>query len=221
MVGTVSATIVALVACGDGSPATARRATETAVDSAVVRAIPGPSATPMRSPDSYRVRFETNKGPFVVAVKRDLAPRGSDRLYELVTIGYFTDTRFFRIVPGFIVQFGMHGNPAVHKQWDAATIADDPIRTRNTRGTVAFAASGPNSRATQLFISTGDNRAKLDRQKLFSPFGTVVEGMDVVEKLYAEYGEEPNHARIARLGNPYLASWYPNLDYITSAAVIK
>ncbi|MES2521858.1 MAG: peptidylprolyl isomerase [Gemmatimonadota bacterium] len=210
------AACVVMTACGDAP----REKPPVRTDSVVARTIPGPSAAPVRSPDTYRVRFETSKGPFVVEVKRELAPRGSDRLYELVTVGYFTDVRFFRIVPGFIVQFGMHGDPAVHKQWDAATIPDDPIRSRNTRGTVAFAASGPNSRATQLFISTGDNRAKLDRQRLFSPFGTVVEGMDVVEKLYSDYGEEPNHARIARLGNAYLASWYPNLDYIKSATVL-
>ncbi|HYW33331.1 MAG TPA: peptidylprolyl isomerase [Gemmatimonas sp.] len=209
--------LLTLSACGDGQPAKSKPV----ADTATTRTIAGPTGTPIRSPDSYRVRFETSKGPFVIDVKRDLAPLGSDRFHELVSIGYFTDVRFFRIVPGFIVQFGMHGDPAVHKVWEAATLPDDPIRTRNTRGTVAFAASGPNSRATQLFISTGDNRAKLDRQRLFSPFGTVVEGMDVVEKLYAEYGEEPNHARIARLGNPYLASWYPNLDYITSATVLK
>jgi len=190
-------------------------------DSAVAAApvVPAPSATPRRSPDSYRVRFETSKGPFVVQVKRALAPRGSDRFHELVTIGYFTDVRFFRMVPGFIVQFGIHGNPRVNAMWDTAAIADDPIRSSNADGTIAFAANGPGSRAAQLFISTANNARKLDGQKLFSPFGTVVEGMRVVRALNAEYGEEPNPSRIVRQGNSYLQKWFPALDYITSATV--
>lgn len=175
----------------------------------------------MRSPDRYRVRFETSKGPFVVEVQRALAPRGSDRFYELVTIGYFSGVRFFRMVPGFIAQFGIHGDPAVNDGWNTATIPDDPIRGSNTRGTMAFAASGPNTRATQLFVNTGDNVRKLDGQRLFMPFATVVEGLDVVDKLNAEYGEEPNFSRIVRQGNRYLQRWFPALDSIVSATVVS
>ncbi len=208
--------------CGaEGAGSGARRA---GADSLVAQAdsgvrIPPPSLTPERSPDSYRVRFVTTKGPFVVLVKRSLAPRGADRFYELVRIGYFTDVRFFRLVPNFVVQFGIHGDPAVNAMWDTAAIPDDPNRSSNADGTISFAASGPNTRATQLFISTGNNARKLDGQKLFSPFGTVVEGMTVVRALNAEYGEEPNPAKAVRQGNRYLTRWFPALDYIKSATI--
>jgi peptidyl-prolyl cis-trans isomerase A (cyclophilin A) len=190
------------------------------VSEATVVAIPGPAPEPVRSPDAFRVRFETSRGPFVVDVKRAHAPRGVDRFHELVTIGYFAGVRFFRIVPGFIVQFGIHGDPAVNALWSSATIPDEPMRLRNARGTMAFAAAGPNSRATQLFISTGENQRALDGQRIFVPFGTVVEGMATVDALYSEYGEEPNHARIQRQGTTYLQRWFPGLDSIVSATVI-
>lgn len=210
--------LVATSACGDARAPKAAPPTDT-VASRGPR-IPAPSPTPWRSPDSYRVRVETSKGPFTIEVKRSLAPRGADRMYELVQIGYFTDVRFFRIVPGFVVQFGMHGDPAVNAVWERAMLEDEPMRTPNTRGTVAFTTAGPNTRANQLFISTADNRSKLDGQQLFAPIGTVIEGMDVVEKLNAEYGEEPNQSRIAGKGNEYLGKWYPALDYIKSATVV-
>lgn len=182
--------------------------------------IPPPALAPERSPDEFRVRFETSKGPFVVQVKRSLAPRGADRFYELVRIGYFSGVRFFRLVPNFVVQFGIHGDPAVNALWDTAAIPDDAIRSSNADGTIAFAASGENTRATQLFISTGNNARKLDGQRLFSPFGTVVDGMEVVRALNAEYGEEPNPSRIVRQGNDYLRKWFPALDSIVSANVV-
>ncbi|NCW45446.1 MAG: peptidylprolyl isomerase [Gemmatimonadaceae bacterium] len=137
----------------------------------------------------------------------------------MVRIGYFTDVRFFRLVPNFVVQFGIHGDPAVNAMWDTAAMPDDPIRSSNADGTIAFAASGANTRATQLFINTGNNARKLDGQKRFSPFGTVVEGMVVVRALNAEYGEEPNPAKAVRQGNRYLTRWFPALDYIKSATV--
>lgn len=208
--------LLLVAACRGESP---RAAADTVARADSALRIPPPSLTPERSPDSYRVRFVTSKGPFVVQVKRSLAPHGADRLYELVRIGYFTDVRFFRLVPNFVVQFGIHGDPAVNALWDTAVIPDDSIRSSNADGTIAFAASGPNTRATQLFISTGNNARKLDGQRLFSPFGTVVEGMDVVRALNAEYGEEPNAVRIVRQGNSYLAKWYPALDYIKSATI--
>lgn len=215
--------VAVVAACGgDGKPKPGQAARGDSVAS--VRAdsgvrIPPPSLTPERSPDTYRVRFVTTKGPFVVQVKRSLAPRGADRFYELVRIGYFTDVRFFRMKPNFIVQFGIHGDPAVNALWDTAAIPDDPIRSSNADGTIAFAASGPNTRSTQLFISTANNARKLDGQKLFAPFGSVVEGMDVVRALNAEYGEEPNPSKAVRQGNRYLTRWFPALDYIKSAAV--
>lgn len=215
--GPSASTLLLLAACaGEPRPSPADDSTI-----APAATIPGPSATPIRSPDHYRVRFETSKGPFVVEVQRALAPRGSDRFHELVTIGYFSGVRFFRMVPGFIVQFGIHGDPAVNDLWNNATIPDDPIKGRNTRGTMAFAASGVDTRATQLFVSTGDNVRKLDGQRLFMPFATVVEGLDVVEQLNAEYGEEPNFSRIVRQGNRYLQRWFPALDSIVSATVVS
>ncbi len=147
--------------------------------------IPPPSVTPMRAPDSYRVKFATSKGDIVIAVKRSLAPRGADRFYELVSIDYFKGVRFFRMVPGFVVQFGINGNPAVNASWNEASFPDEPMRTSNTRGTVAFAASGANSRAAQLFFSTGDNAKKLDGQRMFAPIGRIVEGMDATNYGFA------------------------------------
>lgn len=214
----VSTMLVLVTACS-GEPREPRAA-DSAQAAVIAPQIPGPSATPVRSPDSFRVRFETSKGNFTVAVKRALAPRGADRFYELVTIGYFTGVRFFRMVPGFIAQFGINGDPKVYAAWEKSTIPDEPMRIGNTRGTVAFATNGPDGRTVQLFISTGDNRQKLDRQRVFAPIGSVVEGMDVVDKLNAEYGEEPNNSRIAAKGNEYLQKWYPALDYITSATVV-
>lgn len=156
-----------------------------------------------------------------MAVKRELAPLSADRFFEMAKVGYFTDVRFFRLVPGFITQFGIHGDPKVYEEWDRATFADEPMRISNTRGTVAFATAGPNTRNVQLFISTGDNRQILDPQRSFAPFGMVVEGMDVVDSLNAEYGEEPNQSRLAAQGNEYLLRWYPALDYIKSATVVE
>jgi cyclophilin family peptidyl-prolyl cis-trans isomerase len=184
------------------------------------RVIPGPSDTPMRSPDTYRVRVETSRGPFTIAVTRALAPRGADRFYELVTIGYYAGTRFFRMVPGFVVQFGIHGNPAVNAKWAQSALPDEPMRLSNTRGTVAFTTADEDSRSVQLYINLADNAAKLDRQKLFAPIGVVVEGMDVLERLNFEYGEDPVQSRIMSRGNTYLNKWFPALDSIVSAAIV-
>ena len=207
-------------ACGDGrGDGNAPRDSIRTTPASLAPTIPSPAPAPTASPARYRVRVETSKGPFVVEVTRAWAPRGADRFHELVRIGYFRGVRFFRMVPGFVVQFGIHGDPAVNAVWDTATIPDDPRTTGNTRGTVAFAASGPGSRATQLFISTGDNRRVLDRQG-FAPIGRVVEGLDVVTALNAEYGEEPNPIRAVRQGNRYFARWFPALDSIISAMVV-
>ena len=218
--------LLALVACADAGNREVREGSQRAgpVDNAVAaltREIPGPAAAATRSPNRYAVRFETSKGPFVVEVERVLAPQGADRFYELVTIGFFDDVRFYRIVPGFIVQFGKHGTVSVNDAWANATIPDDPMKSSNVRGTVAFAANGPNSRATELFINVGENGSKLDRQRVFAPFGRVTEGMAIVDQLNAEYGEVPNHARIARQGNAYLQRWFPALDYIRAAQVVE
>lgn len=186
----------------------------------VPRVISAPAATPLRSPDTFRVRIETSKGPFTIEVTRALAPHGADRFYELVTIDYYAGNRFFRMVPGFVVQFGIHGDPAVNAKWAQSAMADEPQRLSNTRGTVAFTTTDANSRSVQLYVNMADNAAKLDRQRVFAPIGVVVEGMDVLVRLNVEYGEDPVQSRIMSRGNKYLDRWFPALDSIVSAMVV-
>jgi cyclophilin family peptidyl-prolyl cis-trans isomerase len=179
----------------------------------------GPAATPVRSPDQYRASFVTSRGAFTVEVTRALAPIGADRFYDMVNAGYFTDVRFFRVVPGFVAQFGMHGDPEVNKVWQEQHLTDEPAKASNARGTIVFATTPePNSRANQFFINLVDNAAKLDARG-FAPIGRVVEGMDVVDKLNTEYGEQVNQMRLASKGNAYLRAWFPALDSILSAKI--
>jgi peptidyl-prolyl cis-trans isomerase A (cyclophilin A) len=170
------------------------------------------------APARYQVRFETSAGVFVVDVTRAWAPRGSDRLYELVQSGFYNGARFFRVVPGFVVQFGISGDPAVSARWQRATIPDDPVTQSNARGTLTFATAGPNTRTTQLFINYGDN-LRLDRMG-FAPLGVVVEGMDVVDRIYAGYGESPDQGLIEARGTAYLAEQFPQLDSIARATIV-
>ena len=177
-----------------------------------------PSSLTARAPDQFKVRFETTKGDFVLEVLRFWSPRGADRFYNLVTSGYFTDTAFFRVLDGFVAQFGIHGDPKVSKGWSSATIQDDEVKQRNQRGTIVFAKTGlSNSRSVQFFINFKDNFG-LDRQG-FSPFGRVVEGMEVVDSLHSGYGESPAQGRIQQEGNVYLKRAFPNLDYIKRVVV--
>ncbi len=178
-----------------------------------------PAKLTAKAPETFKAQFDTTKGKFTVEVTRSLAPNGADRFYNLAKSGYFTDIGFFRVVPGFMVQFGIHGDPAVSAKWREANIPDDPVKGSNTRGTITFATAGPNTRTTQLFINFGNN-TPLDRQG-FAPFGKVTEGMDVVDKINAEYGESPNQGRIQMEGNAYLKSGFPNLDYIKSAVIVS
>ena len=180
-------------------------------------------------PASYEVKFATTKGDFVVTVHRDWSPNGADRFYNLAKNRYFNENSFFRIVPGFIVQFGMSPDPKVTAAWEHATIKDDPAKptVHNTKGTLVFAATGlPNSRTTQLFINLNDNSRSLDSQG-FTPFGEVTEGMDVVMNLYSGYGEGsdmgghgPMQGMIASQGKPYLDKNFPKLDSIKTATVV-
>ena len=169
------------------------------------------------APARFRARFETSAGTFVIEVTRAWAPRGADRLYNLVGHGFYDGARFFRVVPGFVVQFGISGDPAVSARWRAATIPDDPVTQHNTRGAVTFATAGPDTRTTQLFINYAHNE-RLDGMG-FAPVGRVVEGMDVVDRIYPGYGEAPDQGVLETAGNAYLRATFPRLDSVTRATI--
>lgn len=177
-----------------------------------------PASLQAKAPAVYKARFTTTAGDFVVEVHRDWAPMGADRFYNLVRYGYFTNASFFRVVRGFVVQFGLSANPAVNKVWQKARIQDDPVTQTNKRGTLVFATAGPNTRTTQLFINYADN-ARLDAMG-FAPFGTVVEGMDVVDKIYPGYRETPRQDLIADKGDAYLKANFPLMDKIKLARIV-
>jgi peptidyl-prolyl cis-trans isomerase A (cyclophilin A) len=178
-----------------------------------------PASLTEKAPATYKAKFETSKGTFVIEVHRDWAPLGADRFYNLVKNGYYDDVRFFRVLDGFMAQFGMSGDPAVGSVWRAAQLKDDPQKQSNKRGYVTFAHAGPNTRTTQVFINFQDN-AGLDAQG-FPPFGEVTQGMDVVDKLYSGYGRNnvPNQGRITTEGNAYLNKEYPKLDFVKKATI--
>src|SRR5579859_1514663 len=148
-----------------------------------------PSKLTAKAPETFKAQFDTTKGKFTIEVTRSLAPNGVDRFYNLVRSGYFTDVAFFRVVPGFMCQFGIHGDPNISAKWREAAISDDPVKGSNTRGTITFATAGPDTRTTQLFINFGNN-VNLDSMG-FAPFGKVIRGMDVVDKINGEYGDGP------------------------------
>jgi peptidyl-prolyl cis-trans isomerase A (cyclophilin A) len=182
------------------------------------------SEAPKRAPDRYTVELDTTKGAIVIDVHRDWAPHGADRFYELVKDGYYTDVAFFRVIGGFMAQVGISGDPAINAQWRQKTIPDDPVKASNTRGTVTFATSGPNSRTTQFFINFADN-SRLDSLG-FAPFGKV-QDMAPVDALYDGYGEGaprgrgPSQGLIQSQGNAYLRESFPKLDYIKSAKILE
>ena len=176
-----------------------------------------PGTLTAKAPDVYEVTFKTTAGDFVVQVTRAWAPLGADRFYNLVKHGFFTDAAFFRVMPGFMVQFGLSANPAVNKVWNKAPIKDDPVTQSNHAGYLTFATAGPNTRTTQLFINYAEN-APLDGQG-FAAFGKVTTGMDAVQKIYSGYGESPDQAMITDQGKVYLDKSFPKLDHIISATV--
>jgi peptidyl-prolyl cis-trans isomerase A (cyclophilin A) len=192
-------------------------------DDAKLRKLRNPLALSETAPANFKANFDTSKGMIVIDVHRDWAPNGADRFYNLVKAGFYDDVRFFRVIPGFMAQFGIHGNPAVMSQWRGAQIKDDPVKQSNKRGFVVFATAGPNTRTTQLFINFGDNTG-LDKQG-FAPFGEVSKGMDVVDKIYDGYGEGaprgkgPDQGRLQAEGNAYLMKEFPRLDYIKAATI--
>jgi peptidyl-prolyl cis-trans isomerase A (cyclophilin A) len=173
-----------------------------------------------KAPDSFKAKFATSKGDFTVLVERAWAPLGADRFYCLVKNGYYDDTRFFRVVPNFMVQFGINGNPEVNKVWRENSIKDDPVVKGNLRGWVTYAKQArPDTRTTQIFINFKDNKF-LDGQG-FASFGQVVEGMDVVDKLHSGYGESPNQLKVQSEGNAYLEKNFKELDYVKTARIVK
>lgn len=188
-------------------------------------AVPTPTPGNETAPAVYKVRFETTKGDVLLEIHRDWAPNGADRFYNLVKGGYFTDVAIFRVIKGFMAQFGIHGDPSVSARWREERIPDDPTgKQSNLRGTITFATSGPNSRTTQLFINYKDN-VNLD-QMGFTPIGKVVTGMEIVDAWNGEYGEGaprgrgPDQGRAQSQGNAYFKAEFPNLDYIKRAEVL-
>lgn len=176
--------------------------------------------SPDPAPQSFQVKFETTKGDFLVDVKREWSPHGVDRFYELLRSGFYDDCAFFRVVKDNLVQFGISGDPEVTRRWRNRAIPDDPPVLSNRRGTLAFASKETlNSRTTQLFINCADN-TDLDQQG-FTPFGKVVEGMDVVDTINGEYRQEPSQFRIEDEGNAYLRRAFPRLDYVKRAVVVE
>lgn len=206
----------ALIAGGCGSREKAK-APEEAAKTEPPKTEPAPEVT--------RVNFETSKGRFVIEVNRTWAPLGADRFLELVKAGYYDEARFFRVLKGFVVQWGINQDPKVNARWRTRNLVDDPVKESNRRGTITFATGGPNTRTTQVFINLADNR-RLDSSG-FSPFGHVVEGMDVVDSLYGGYGEGapmgggPSQQMIEARGNLYLIEQFPRLDYIKTAKIAQ
>ena len=174
--------------------------------------------TPAPVPDVYRVKFETSKGDFTIEVTKAWAPLGAARFYKLTQKKFFDNARFFRVISGFMVQFGLPADPAVGAVWVNRNLKDDKVTQSNARGMITYAMAGPNTRTTQVFINFGNN-ASLNSQG-FAPFGKVVEGMDVVDKLYSGYGESPDQGRITQQGNKYLEANFPKLDFIKTARIV-
>ena len=184
-----------------------------------------PASLRETAPASYKARFDTSKGVFVIEVQRAWAPNGADRFYNLVKNGFYDNVRFFRVISGFMVQFGISGDPKISAPWRDARIADDPVKQSNKRGFITYAMAGPNTRTSQVFINFGDN-ASLDSQG-FSPFGRVATGMNVVDALNAEYGEGaprgrgPDQGRVQMEGNAYLTRDFGKLDFVKKATIDK
>lgn len=182
---------------------------------------------PSHAPDVFRTRIDTTAGSFVIETHRDWSPNGADRFYKLVREHYYDNSRFFRVVPGHWVQFGIAGNPQVALAWRHKTIPDDTLKVHNKPGYIAFSNTGPDTRSTQVYINLGDNSALNDSQPAFAPFGKVIEGWDVVQKLYSVYGEHSGSGmraahqdKIFEGGNAYMDKEFPKLDHLIRATII-
>lgn len=223
-----------LVACSKTDSSGAKSDTPGATPGATAAGGSGPSKHPAmldptlavdKAPEVYKAKFTTSKGDFVVEVTRAWAPLGADRFYNLVKVGYYDDTRFFRVVDNFMVQFGIHGDGAVNTKWHDARIKDDPVKESNKRAMVTFATSGPDSRTVQVFINYADANTRLDASG-FAPFGKIIDGMSVVDSLYKGYGEGaprglgPDQGKIQSEGNAYLNRDFPKMDWIKEARIV-
>jgi len=202
------------------APIDQKKAAEKAAPKASKAALMDPAKLTAVAPPTYQAKFETTAGEFVVEVHRDWAPKGADRFFNLVKNGFYDDCRFYRVIPNFMVQFGINGDPNVDKHWTNANITDDPVKQSNTPGYITYATAGPNTRTTQVFINYVDN-ARLDADG-FAPFGQVVSGMEIVRKLNSKYGGTPTNDQgpIHAEGNKFLDSKYPGLDYIKKATIV-
>ncbi|HAH33099.1 MAG TPA: peptidylprolyl isomerase [Elusimicrobia bacterium] len=184
-----------------------------------------PALANAKAPETFKVKFTTTKGDFTLEATRAWSPLGADRFYNLVKGGFFSDIAFFRVIAGFMVQFGIHGDPSVSAAWRVANIPDDPVKESNKKGYVSYAMAGPGTRTTQMFINYGDN-TRLDGMG-FSPFGKITSGMDVVESIYSGYGEGapsgmgPDQGRTQMEGNTYLKKDFPKMDYILGAELLN
>ncbi len=177
-----------------------------------------PSSLKAIAPASYKAKFTTTQGDFVVQVTRAWAPLGADRFYNLVRAGYYNGAPFFRVIPGFMAQFGISADPKVNAVWMNTNLKDDPVTQSNKRGLITFATAGPNTRTTQVFINYANN-AGLDAQG-FAPFGEVIEGMDVVEKFYSGYGGNPDQGSLMQLGKPWIEKHMPKVDSVKTATIV-
>ena len=187
-------------------------------------ALMNPKLAEKEAPKKFKIEFETTQGKVVVESTRAWAPKGVDRLYNLVQNGYFKDVAFFRVLTGFVAQFGIHGDPKISKIWKKAPIKDDPVKESNTEGMLTFATAGANTRTTQMFFNLANNK-RLDAMS-FAPIGKIVTGLDVIKKLHAGYGEGspmgrgPAQGKLQDEGNAYLKKSFPKLDYIKSAKIV-
>lgn len=218
---------LAIAACSSGSSDSGSGPSASATVSQPAKpggALLDPSKATEKAPDVFKVRFQTTKGDFVVEARREWSPGGADRFYNLVKIGFYDGVKFFRVIDGFMAQFGIHGSPEVMKAWRDASFADDPVVQSNKRGFISFAMAGKNSRTTQMFINLVDN-ARLDKMG-FAAFAQVVDGMNVVDSLYKGYGEGapqgrgPDQGRLQMQGNAYLEKSFPELDGVVTAKIV-
>ena len=209
--------------CKKEQPPTAQPAAMAAAKPAA--SLDRPDSLNEKAPDLFKAKFSTSKGDLIIEVHRDWAPNGADRFFNLVKQGFYNETRFFRVIKGFMAQIGISGSPALNTVWREARIKDDPVKQSNKRGYVSFATAGVDTRTTQFFVNYSDMNARLDTMG-FAPFGQVVSGMDVVDALNGEFGEGPpmgqgpNQARIQSEGNTYLAATFPSLDFVKTTTIV-